>query len=74
MLPSSTSLVPCCSLPQTPHLKTAAFTAGTLPDLQQNLACTGAAGESDGEMGVGGGQGSQMSCGRKAIQPREGAF
>lgn len=53
MLPSSTSLVPCCSLPQTPHLKTAAFTAGSLPDLQQNLACTGAAGESDGEVGGG---------------------
>ena len=46
MLPSSTSLVPCCSLPQTPHLKTAAFTAGpsktssrTLPtqDLQERV-------------------------------------
>ena len=46
MLPSSTSLVPCCSLPQTLHLKTAAFTAGpsqtssrTLPtlDLQERV-------------------------------------
>lgn len=54
MLPSSTSLVPCCSLPQTPHLKTAAFTAGSLPDLQQNLACSGAAGESNGEVWGGG--------------------
>ena len=73
MLPSSTSLVLCCSLPQTPHLKTAAFTAGSLPDLQQNLACTGVAGESDGGGGRGG-QGSQMSRGWKAIQPREWAF
>lgn len=39
----------------------------SLPDLQQNLAYTGLAGESDGEVGGGAGQ---MSHGRKAIQPQ----
>ena len=52
-----------------PTPKNSCIHSWSLPDLQQNLAYTGLAGESDGEVG-GGGAAGQMSRGRKAIQPQ----
>jgi len=52
-----------------PTPKNSCIHSWSLPDLQQNLAYTGLAGESDGEVG-GGGAAGQMSRGQKAIQPQ----